>query len=48
MSEPGAGFGLGLAIASRAVEMHGGTIVARNQPSGGLTVEINLPSNRAS
>lgn len=48
VSESGAGFGLGLAIASRAVEMHGGTIVARNQSSGGLTVEINLPSNRAS
>ena len=25
---------------ARAVEMHGGTIVARNEPSGGLTVEI--------
>jgi signal transduction histidine kinase len=37
------GFGLGLAIALRAVEMHGGTIVAYNQPPGGLTVEINLP-----
>lgn len=41
--EATAGFGLGLAIASRAVEMHGGSIVARNQPLGGLTVEINLP-----
>ena len=42
-SEPGSGFGLGLAIALRAVEMHGGTISAYNQASGGLTVEINLP-----
>lgn len=37
------GFGLGLAIASRAVEMHGGSIVARNEEYGGLTVEIELP-----
>ena len=43
INEPGSGFGLGLAIASRAVGMHGGTISASNQPSGGLTVEINLP-----
>ncbi|MHC8287139.1 HAMP domain-containing sensor histidine kinase [Pseudomonas sp. XS1P51] len=43
LNEASAGFGLGLAIASRAVEMHGGTIVARNEPSGGLTVEISLP-----
>jgi signal transduction histidine kinase len=43
LSEASAGFGLGLAIASRAVEMHGGTIVARNEPSAGLTVEISLP-----
>ncbi|WP_448093154.1 ATP-binding protein [Pseudomonas lini] len=43
LNEASAGFGLGLAIASRAVEMHGGTIVARNEPSDGLTVEIRLP-----
>jgi signal transduction histidine kinase len=43
LNEAGTGFGLGLAIAARAVEMHGGTIVARNEPSGGLTVEISLP-----
>lgn len=43
LNEASAGFGLGLAIAARAVEMHGGTIVARNEPSGGLTVEISLP-----
>ena len=43
INEPGSGFGLGLAIASRAVAMHGGIISASNQPSGGLTVEINLP-----
>jgi two-component system, OmpR family, sensor kinase len=38
-----AGFGLGLAIARRAIEAHGGTIRARNRPNGGLQVEIVLP-----
>lgn len=47
ISDTHAGFGLGLAIASRAVEMHGGSIMACNQPSGGLTVEINLPRGRS-
>ena len=41
------GFGLGLAIAARAVQMHGGNIVARNEPTGGLTVEVNLHSARS-
>lgn len=43
LNEASTGFGLGLAIASRAVKIHGGTILARNEPPGGLTVEINLP-----
>ena len=37
------GLGLGLAIASRAVEMHGGSIKASNLPGGGLSVAITLP-----
>ncbi|MES1256889.1 MAG: ATP-binding protein [Acidobacteriota bacterium] len=37
------GAGLGLAIAERAVHVHGGTIRALNGPQGGLTVEIALP-----
>ena len=37
------GTGLGLAIARRAIEGHGGSIVARNLDSGGLEVAIRLP-----
>lgn len=37
------GVGLGLAIAQRAVAVHGGTIEARNCADGGLLVEIRLP-----
>jgi two-component system sensor histidine kinase CpxA len=38
------GEGLGLAIASRAVALHGGEIEARNLLSGGLSVSISLPA----
>jgi len=38
------GTGLGLAIARRAVERHGGSIVARNAEDGGLEVSIRLPT----
>ena len=37
------GDGLGLAIAARAIAIHGGTIEARNLSSGGLAVHMMLP-----
>ncbi len=37
------GHGLGLAIARRVVEAHGGSIRASNRAAGGLTIEIRLP-----
>jgi signal transduction histidine kinase len=37
------GAGLGLSIARWVVEEHGGTIAAESGPSGGLTVNIELP-----
>jgi two-component system sensor histidine kinase CpxA len=42
------GVGLGLAITSRAVESHGGKVSARNQSSGGLCIEMQLPASAAS
>ena len=37
------GIGLGLTIAARAVKLHGGKILPRNLPQGGLEMEILLP-----
>lgn len=37
------GFGVGLAIAERAVKLHSGRIRAINRASGGTTIEISLP-----
>jgi two-component system sensor histidine kinase CpxA len=37
------GFGIGLAIADRAAQMHGGKIAIWNRATGGLTVEVSLP-----
>jgi signal transduction histidine kinase len=39
-----AGEGLGLAIAARAVALHGGGIEAHNLEAGGLSVTIRLPA----
>ena len=37
------GFGLGLSIARRAIEQHGGKIAATNGDGGGLAVTVTLP-----
>ena len=42
-NEPSKGSGLGLAISSKIVERLNGTIVAENNPEGGLCVKIALP-----
>ena len=39
------GYGLGLAIAEKAVRLHGGKLLARNAPDGGLCVTIALPAS---
>lgn len=41
------GYGLGLAIAERAIHLHGGVISASNEPSSGLNVHIHLPLKQA-
>jgi signal transduction histidine kinase len=40
----GGGEGLGLAIAARAIAIHGGSIEAHNVPDGGLEVAMRLPA----
>lgn len=44
LSTQSKGFGLGLAIAKRAILFHQGTITAHNRAEGGLSVLIQLPS----
>lgn len=39
----GDGFGLGLSIARRALEKHGGSLTVENHPEGGLQVRLELP-----
>ncbi len=41
------GYGLGLAIAERAIRLHGGEMSARNEPAGGLSILIHLPGDKA-
>ncbi|SOB80036.1 Signal transduction histidine kinase [Sphingomonas guangdongensis] len=41
------GFGLGLPIVVRAVELEGGSLTLRNLPAGGLSAEIWLPVARS-
>lgn len=43
-----AGAGVGLAIARRAIELHGGRIDARNAAGAGLRVTIELPASEKS
>lgn len=38
------GFGVGLAIAERAVRLHKGDLSAANRAGGGVTFRINLPA----
>lgn len=40
------GAGLGLAIARAIAEQHGGRLVLANRPTGGLRVELRLPTKR--
>ncbi|MHB8741928.1 MAG: ATP-binding protein [Sulfuricaulis sp.] len=40
------GYGLGLAIAQKAIHLHGGAISAQNESAGGLSVIISLPLAR--
>jgi signal transduction histidine kinase len=46
--DPGAGLGLGLAIAKSIVEAHGGAIGARSRPGRGSTFRFSLPAAPAS
>lgn len=38
------GFGLGLAIAHRAAQIHGGSLMLQNRPGGGLCAQLSWPA----
>ena len=42
-TEHNQGFGLGLSIAQRAMDKHGGTLQLQNHPQGGLQVILTIP-----
>lgn len=42
------GTGLGLAIARRVFTLHGGRVLARRRPAGGLVLEVRLPAAQVS
>ena len=44
--QPSSGSGLGLAIVHQIVELHKGTITARNHPEGGAWIQIRLPQKQ--
>jgi two-component system sensor histidine kinase CpxA len=41
------GYGLGLAIARKAIRLHGGEVSARNESEGGLSVVVALAEKHA-
>ena len=40
------GHGLGLAIAKRAAERHGGNLILENHPQGGFIATLSLPARQ--
>jgi two-component system, OmpR family, phosphate regulon sensor histidine kinase PhoR len=44
--QPSSGSGLGLAIVRQIVELHKGSITARNHPEGGAWIQIRLPQRQ--